>query len=230
MTIIDNVRDNYRPVKEIPVDLNRQVERWINGRDFEREQIVNGRYAKRRRGWSNERGGVSSTWINTEERAGASTFCEKQYSRAADTRRTLSIVDPSCKSPRVGTGWPSLPAGVLLRPHFTGGCESPADQERRILRSRARRALPAPACPMNFSFIFVPWYIRVIHMRGTLRFACPRIKKSRVCYLWSRFFLFSFDTVLYFCTFISLFPIFVICVYLMCCINNRIYSDSLNYS
>ncbi|TGZ39754.1 Anion exchange protein [Temnothorax longispinosus] len=45
---------------------------------------------KRRRGWSDERGGVSSTWINTEERAGASTFCEKQYSRAADTRRTLS--------------------------------------------------------------------------------------------------------------------------------------------
>ncbi|KYQ58814.1 hypothetical protein ALC60_02462 [Trachymyrmex zeteki] len=111
---------------------------------------------KRRRGWSNERGGVSSTWINTEERAGASTFREKQYSRVANTRRTLSTVDPSCKDPKVGTGSSLLSAGVLLRPHFEGGCESPADWERRIVRSRARRALPAPACLMNFSFIFVP--------------------------------------------------------------------------
>lgn len=185
------------------------MERRINGRHFERGQITDGRYAKRRRGWSNE-WGVSSTWINTEERAGASTFCEKQYSRAADTRRTLSTVDPSCKSPRVGTEKPSLPAGILLRPHLTGGCESPADRERRILRSRARRALPAPACPMHFSFIFVPWYIRVIHTRGTLRFVRSRVKESRVSYLWSRFSFLSSDTViLYLLYFYFTFPHFI---------------------
>lgn len=55
------------------------------------------------------RRGVSSTWINTEERTGASTFCYKQYSRAADTRCTLlHRVGPSCKGPRVDTGTSSL--------------------------------------------------------------------------------------------------------------------------
>lgn len=105
------------------------------------------------------RRGVSSTWINTEERASASTFCYEQYSRAADTRRTLlHRVGPSCKGPRVDTGTPSLHADVVLRrPRLAGGCDSPVDRERRILRSRARRALPVPACSMHFSFIFIPW-------------------------------------------------------------------------
>jgi len=152
---------------------------------------------KRRRSWSNERGGVSSTWINTEERAGASTFCEKQYSRVADTRRTLSTVDPSCKGPKVGTGSPSLFAGVLLHPHLEEGCESPTDRERRIVKSRARRALPVPACLMHFSFIFVPWHIR-IYTRGTLPFTRFRVEKSRVYYLWSRVSLFLYIIFLYF--------------------------------
>jgi len=84
------VHDYYRSIKEIPVDPSRQDDESTGG-TMNAPMDAN---VKRRRGLV-ERGGVSSTWINTEEQAGASTFCEKQYSRAADTRRTLSTVDPS---------------------------------------------------------------------------------------------------------------------------------------
>lgn len=128
---------------------------------------------KRRRGWSNERGGVSSTWINTEERAGASTSREEQYSRAADTRRTLSTVGPSFRGPRADTGTSSFSSSSPR----AGRCDSPVDRERRILSSRARRALPTSTCPFYFSFIFVPWHIRG-HTRGTLRFLRSRVEES----------------------------------------------------
>lgn len=130
------------------------------------------------------RRGVSSTWINTEERAGASTFCYEQYSRAADTRRTLlHRIGPSCKGPRVDTGTPSLPADVVLGPRPAGGCESPVDREGRILRSRARRALSVPACSMHFSLIFIPWYTRRDTTREALLDLFARVKRSMCVYI-----------------------------------------------
>lgn len=134
---------------------------------------------RRRRGWSNKRGGVSSTWINTGERAGASTSREKQYSRAADTRRTLSTVASVLRSEARG-----LTRGRhrSLRPRPAGRCDSPADRERRILSSRARRALLASACPMHFSFIFVPWHIRG-HTREVHYDLFARVRESLVRYI-----------------------------------------------
>lgn len=153
------------------------------------------------------RRGVSSTWINTEERAGASTFCYEQYSRAADTRRTLlHRVGPSCKGPRVDTGTPSLPADVVLRPRPAGGCESPVDREGRILRSR--RALPVPACSMHFSLIFIPWYIRRDTTRETLLDLFARVWQDLRAYtLFILRCLFSYKH----CTFISF---FCFCIFL----------------
>ncbi|XP_011268907.2 electroneutral sodium bicarbonate exchanger 1 isoform X13 [Camponotus floridanus] len=126
------------------------------------------------------RRGVSSTWINTEERAGASTFCYEQYSRAADTRRTLlHRVGPSCKGPRVDTGTPSLPADVVLRPRPAGGCESPVDREERILRSRARRALLVSRL-LNalFSHLHSVIHPERHNTRDALGFVCSRVTRS----------------------------------------------------
>lgn len=197
---------------------DKRIDHWNNERVRHTESATDCQWMLTRRDDGDGRTNAERSVVHVDQYwrawvAGASTFCYEQYSRAADTRRTLlHRVGPSCRGPRVDTGTPSLPADVVLRPRPAGGCESSVDRGGRILRSRARRALLVPACSMHFSFIFIPWHIRgnTPHTREALFDLFARVSEKLRAYTF--FIICCFLCYMEYCTFILSFCLYNICV------------------
>jgi len=106
-----------------PLNQRRQSRAERGGSSANRHEETAGLVERTRRG-------VSSTWINTEERAGTSTFPRGAvFSRRGHASHVLQHVALSCRAPRRGSPAPGRPPWLRrcgLQPWPCGGTHDPA--------------------------------------------------------------------------------------------------------